>query len=365
MSSTPPLLRSWRRHAVVTAVAVLALSACGNNADTGDSASGGSSDGGSDVTSREPDVNGDGKVVIGVLSPGDLNDNGYYESFVTSAQDFVDSQDDWELIKVGSVNPADALEQARNLCRQGVDMVALAASELSDAVPASTEDVCADTAWYVPSMTDGVEQTPEITISTDFVNESLFAAGYAMGLLMQADGTTTAGFVSGPEADFSIAAASAYLAGIREVIPEGQVVTTYTGDFNDSALAVEATNAQVAQGIGGLYPYLGGATDASAEIGFDAGIPVATPGTDRCSEGTYAISVIFDPGVYFGAALQDFADGELQMGESREWHLGVDSVPTVTLCDGTPEQEQQLADMIASVGDGSVDPDAEIARLAD
>src|SRR5215472_10178808 len=31
---------------------------------------------------NEPDVNKDGKVVIGVISPGDTHDHGYYESFV-------------------------------------------------------------------------------------------------------------------------------------------------------------------------------------------------------------------------------------------------------------------------------------------
>lgn len=357
MSSTGPL----RCTAALVAVAVVALSACGNNADPGSGSGGGSSSG----EATGPDVNGDGTVKIGVLSPGDLNDNGYYESFVVKAQDFVDQQHGWDLIKVGSVNPADALQQARNLCRQGVDMVALAANELADAIPASEEDVCADTIWYVPS-SGNVRATSRTVVSQDDPHESLLAAGYALGLLMQTSGATTAGFVTGPEADFSTLAAQAFTAGIRELVPGANVVTTFTGDFDDSGLAVEATRAQIAQGIGGLYPYLGGATDAAAQVGFDAHIPVLTPGTDRCGENTFAISVIFDPGEYFAAALQDFADGKLRPGTTREWHLGVDDVPTVTFCDAggaTPQQRQQLADFIASVGDGTVDPQAEVARL--
>jgi basic membrane protein A len=362
MSSTRPL----RRTAALAAVAVVALSACGNNADDDNgSGSGSSGSGGSSSAAGEPDMNGDGTVKIGVLSPGDLNDNGFYESFVVKAQDFVDQQDGWELIKVGSINPADALEQARNLCRQGVDMVALAAGELADAIPAADEDVCADTVWYVPS-SGNIEATDNVVLSQDSAQESLLAAGYAMGLLMQTSGATTAGFVTGPELDFSTIASQAFKAGIREIVPDADVVTTFTGDFDDSGLAVEATQAQIGQGIGGLYPYLGGATDASAQLGFDAGIPVATPGTDRCSENTFAISVIFDPGEYFGAALAEFADGTLEPGTVREWHLGVDPVPTVQFCDAsgaTADQQRQLADFIASVGDGSVDPQAEVSRL--
>ncbi|RBY82761.1 BMP family ABC transporter substrate-binding protein [Blastococcus sp. TF02A-26] len=361
MSSTRPL----RRTAALAAVAVVALSACGNNADDDGGSDGGSSGGGSSASGEQPDVNGDGDVKIGVLSPGDLNDNGYYESFVVKAQEFVDSQDGWELIKVGEINPADALEQARNMCRQGVDMVALAASELADALPAAEEDVCAGTIWYLPSQTEGYELADNVVLSQDSASESLLAAGYALGLLMQGSGATTAGFVTGPELDFSIIAAQAFQAGVRQIVPDAEVVTTYTGDFDDSGLAVEATQAQIGQGIGGLYPYLGGATDASAELGFEAGIPVLTPGTDRCGDG-YAISVIFDPGEYFAVALEDFANGELEGGTTRLWKMGVDPLPTVQFCEDsgvTPEQEQQLADFIASVGDGTIDPDAEVERL--
>ncbi len=361
MSSTRPL----RRVAALAAVAVVALSACGDNADDSGSGSDGGSSGGGSASGEQPDVNGDGDVKIGVLSPGDLNDNGYYEAFVVKAQEFVDGQDGWELIKVGSINPADALEQARNMCRQGVDMVALAASELADALPAAEEDVCAGTIWYLPSQTEGYELADNVVLSQDSASESLLAAGYALGLLMQGSGATTAGFVTGPELDFSIIAAQAFQAGIRQIVPDAEVVTTYTGDFDDSGLAVEATQAQIGQGIGGLYPYLGGATDAAAELGFEADIPVLTPGTDRCSE-DFAISVIFDPGEYFAASLEEFADGELEGGSTRVWKMGVDPLPTVQFCDAsgaTAEQEQQLADFIASVGDGTIVPDDEVERL--
>ena len=203
-------------------------------------------------------------------------------------------------------------------------------------------------------------------LSEDSASESLLAAGYAMGLLMDHIGSTTAGMVSGPELDFSIIAAQAYRAWLRQILPDAELVVTYTGDFDDSGLAVEATQAQIGQDVGSLYPYLGGATDAAAQIAFDADIPVATPGTDRCGDDTYAISVIFDPGEYFAVALEDFANGDLEGGSTRVWKMGVDPLPTVQFCEAsgaTPEQEQQLADFIASVGDGTIDPDAEVERL--
>ncbi len=136
---------------------LFALVSCAESDATANQSTG-SGGAGSGVLPGEPDVNGDGKVVIGVLSPGDINDNGYYESFVTGAEEFAKAKG-WEVIKRGSVPESEALSAARALCQQKVDMVALGASELKDAIPASEEAVCQKTAWYVPS-SGNVQQTP-------------------------------------------------------------------------------------------------------------------------------------------------------------------------------------------------------------
>jgi basic membrane protein A and related proteins len=361
---------SARRVAGVAAACItaLALAACASNGASAPPAaasgpSGTASPGAGTVPAGEPDVNGDGKVVIGVLSPGDLNDHGYYQSFVDEAAGFTASKG-WTLIKRGNVNPADALNAARALCAQKVDLVALGASELKDAIPASEEPACAKTAWYVPSG-ENVSVTPKISVSTDKINEDLLAAGYATGLLMQAKGATKAGFVTGSEADFTRKAATAYKAGIRMVIPSATLVTTYTGDFNDTAKAKEATQAQISQGVAAIYPYLGGATDASAQLAKASNIIISTPGTDRCADPTvkFDVSVIFSPGAYFSAALKDFAAGKLAMGAERVWRMGVDPYPTVKLCNGTADQNQKVATFISNVGSKKIDPDAEVQRL--
>ncbi|GLW97130.1 BMP family ABC transporter substrate-binding protein [Microtetraspora sp. NBRC 16547] len=351
--------------AMIACFGAIALAGCAANdatavkapAAAGDSTAGGSTQAG------QPDVNGDGKVVIGVLSPGDINDKGYYQSFVDEAEKFATSKG-WTIIKRGSVNPNDALNAARALCQQKVDLVALAASELRDAIPASEEPVCADTAWYVPSM-DNVQQTPKITISVDDANQSLLAAGYAAGLLMQEQGVAKAGFLTGPEVDFTTSAARAFKAGIRLVVPDATLVTTFTGDLNDSAKAKEAMQAQISQGVKVVYPYLGGAADAATELANANGVATLTPGTDRCgsTKPKFDISVLFSPGDYFAAALESFAEGKLQMGVKKVWQLGVDPFPTVKLCEDKPALKEKLDAFIADVGAKKIDTTAEVKRL--
>ncbi|MFF7867932.1 BMP family ABC transporter substrate-binding protein [Streptomyces qaidamensis] len=354
----------WRRRAAtgLALAGVLALSGCASNAATAPKATG-SASGGSDSGLKQPDVNGDGKVVIGVLSPGDINDHGYYQSFVDSADAFA-KEKGWTIIKRGSVPPSDALTAARAMCQQHVDMVALGASELKTAIPASEEPVCGKTVWYMPSASD-TDVHPRVLLSADDPNQSLFAAGYAAGLKMKAAGYTKAGFITGSKADFSVAAAKAFQAGIREVVPKGTVTSTYTGDFNDSAKAKEATQAQISQGIKVVYPYLGGATDAAAQLAEQGGALTLTPGTDRCDSTSpkFDISVIFSMGDYFHAALEEFAKNSLKTGTARVWKLGVDPYPTVKICRPKGDQAQQLEQFMHKIGTDKIDPAAEVKRL--
>jgi len=318
------------------------------------------------IPDGQPDVNGDGTVKIGVLSPGDTHDNGYYQSFVDTAQQFSD-ENGWDLIVVDQINPSDALEQARNMCRQGVDMVAVAAGELADAIPASEEDVCAGTVWYVAGGA-GVEQTPYFVQTNDDVFESLYVIGYASGLVMQQNGLTKAGFVTGPELDFATNAYNAWTAGIQAVIPDAETVVTYTGDFDDSAVGVEGAQAQLDQGVQFMYSYLGGATDAVADLAHAAGVQSVTPRTDRCDNSEdYDVSGIFSPGAFFAGILEDFNAGTVELGITRTFHIGVDPVPTVKVCDsvtGAAAIQTQVDDIASQVGAGTIDTHAAAAAVA-
>lgn len=335
----------------------LLLAACGGG--------GGETTSGTTAAPRagQPDVNGDGKVVIGVMSPGDTKDNGYYQSFVEQAEEVARSNG-WEVRTVDRINPGDAVTQARNLCRQRVDLIAIGASELKDALSAAPEPQCKGVNWYVNGGT-GVQQTEYFTQSQDKVNESLYAAGYAAGLLLEESGGGKAGYITGPELDFAKQAANAFTAGIRAVVPEAEVVTSYTGDFDDAAKAKEAFAQQKAQDIKIVYPYLGGATDAVTAEANAAGIPALTPGTDRCADTSvkYAVSVIFSPGAYFAAALEDFRKGTLRMGTARVWRMGVDPVPTVKICEPKGDQQARLDKVMKDIGSGDLDVDAAVAAV--
>jgi basic membrane protein A len=362
-----------KRITAVAATGLLALlvGACGSTDDDNDNAEATEAEGSGGsgescigetgcVPENQPDVNQDGTVRIGVLSPGDTNDNGYYESFVVTAREFAE-RNDWELTIVDKVNPADAAEQARSLCRQSVDMVAIAASELKDALPVAEEEVCENSVWYLAGG-QGTEQTPYFFQSTEPPGETQYATGYAAGLVLRELGGDKAGYITGPELDFSTTTFAVFTAGLKAVLPDAETVPTYTGSFDDSALGQEAARAQMASGVDLLYPYLGGATDAVVAIGAENGVLSITPGTDRCDEENFAISSIFSPGDYFAAVLADFEEGTVELGTTRTFEIGKDEVPTVKICDSVPNADaltEELQVVIDQIASGELDPLAE------
>jgi basic membrane protein A len=304
------------------------------------------------------DVNGDGKVVIGIATVGDSHDQGFYQSFIDKAKAFVDryKSEGWSLIVVDRVNPADAAQQVKNLCQQGADLVALGDSQLADAIPAYQSSECANSKAYV-NAGSGVKPQEFLSEAEDRVDPLLYVAGVAAGLVLKEQGGTKAGFVTGPELDFSKAAAKAWAAGVKSIVPGAQVVNTFTGDFDDSAKGQEAAKAQISQGVKIIYPYLGGATNAVVKEANAGGVPALTPGNYRCADPNYnfAISVIFDPGYEMLPFLQDFHDGKYELGVDRVYETGKQPENSVVICKATPAQQDTLAKLISDIGAGKVD----------
>lgn len=344
--------------AVALAFGALSLQACADNSSTADSNSNG--DTGSalkeDNAADQPDVNGDGKIKIGVISPGDTNDNGYYEEFVVAARAYTDEQG-WELTVVDQVNDADAANQARNLCRQNMDLIAIAAAESKDAIPVADEPGCSETVFALFGDLTG-QYSDSIAQVTGQNYQTQYLVGRATGELLKSEGASVAGYVAGPELDFSATAAKGYETGIKSVVPDAKVLVTYTGSFDDGGKAREAVISQTGQGAKVVYTYLGGATDSAASAAKEHGAFAISPGTDRCDDDRFGISGLFAPGLYFENLLRDFSEGLVEVGTMITYEVGVDPAPTAKVCDavdGAADIQKEVDDAAAQIASGELD----------
>ena len=304
----------------------------------------------------QPDINGDGRVVIGIASPGDTNDGGYYQSFVQGAQAFADEAG-WDLIVADFINPAESESAMADLARQGIDFLAVGATELQDGLDAiaCTEEF-GSIAMYI-SATLAIESECYGQSSDDYF-QIYWATGVAMAQLLERTGGAKAGFIGGPELAFSTNAHRSLEAGLKSVIPDAELVVTHTGDFNDAALGIEAARAMLDQDVGVIHTFLGGAMFPTGGFVASGGGMALSASTNTCFPGSpFVGSALFPPGEYLVANLRDFANGEYREGVIREFVVGIDPEVGVVMCDATPEEQAAIDEVVAMIGSGELVPE--------
>ncbi len=323
--------------------------------DTGE-AGGGNVIGEGTTVAGQPDVNGDGEVIIGIASPGDTNDGGFYENFVKGARAYAEEAG-WTVIVSDFINPADSESALADLARQNVDFLAVGATELQDGLDAiACEDEFGGIAMYLNASI--AQDNPCYGQSSDNYFEIHWVLGVAAAQLLERTGGNKAGFIGGPELAFSTIAHRSMEAGLKSVKPDAELVVTHTGDFNDAALGIEAARAMLDQDIGVIHTFLGGAMfPAGGFIASNGGLALSAS-SDTCFPGSpFVGSSLFPPGDYLVANLRAFAAGEYQEGVIREFHVGVDPEVGTVLCDSSPEEQAVLDDVVARIGSGDLVPE--------
>jgi basic membrane protein A and related proteins len=339
----------------IAALVALSLMGAACSSDDDDTSSGGSDSASADGDVVERlDANGDGKIVIGVATPGPRDDGAYYQSLVDGVTALSEEQGFEEPLIVDEIPVADAATQLTNLARQGPDIIAVGASEIADGL-ADVASQYPDIFWYC-NCGAGTPEDPNYAQSQDDASEINFTAGYATGLLMRDGGTGTAAtFVGNQGFDFEVESSSAFLAGLQEVDPSYTLDIVNTGSFDDVAAASEAANTAIDGGTAAIYPFLGGALESVVQVANDADVITMSAGaSDVCDRDDleYQIAVRFDAADYLDTVFAEIISGDLEEGEIRQFKVGVDEQPGAVICDATPEQQTAMDDIYTRIADG-------------
>ena len=308
---------------------------------------------GGTLVAGQPDINGDGEVRIGIASPGDTNDGGFYQSFVDGARAVADELG-WTVIVSDFINPVDAETALADLARQNLDFLAVGATELQDGIDAiSCEEEFEHIAFYLNgTLTDA---HPCYGQSSDDYFEIHWLLGVATAQLLERTGATTAGFIGGPELAFVVVAAKSMEAGMKSINPDFELVVTYTGDFNDAALGIEAARAMIDQDIGVIQTFLGGAMFPTGGFIAESGGAALSASANTCFPGSpFAGASLFPPGDYLAANLRDFNEGNFREGVIRPFRVGIDPEVGAILCDPTPEEQATIDEVVALMGSGEL-----------
>ena len=304
----------------------------------------------------QPDINGDGQVILGIASPGDTNDGGFYQSFVDGARSFAEEAG-WTVIVSDFINPAESETAIADLARQNVDFLAVGATELQDGLDAIA---CSEEFEHIAMYLNGTltSEHPCYGQSSDNYFEIHWLLGVAAAQLLERTGGTKAGFIGGPELAFVVVASKSMEAGLKSINPDYELVVTYTGSFNDAALGIEAARAMIGQDIGVIHTFLGGAMFPTGGFIAENGGAAMSASANTCFPGSpFAGASLFPPGDYLVANLRDFAAGTYREGAIRRFYVGIHPEPGAILCDPTSEEQATLDDVIARIGSRDLVPE--------
>lgn len=347
----------WLAAASIAAVAGMLAAGCSGDGDEEEPPDS-STAGGTGQTTPRPtpatpsdlllDTNGDGKVIIGVATPGSRNDGGYYQALVDAARKFAGANPKFGIpIIVDEIKSADAKTELINLAEQGVDMIAVGGTDIAEPLD-EVIDQYPDIFWYCNCGSD-YPQLEGLAQAQDDSSQISYSAGFATGILMRDSGGDSAYFLGCCDLNFEKEAREAFEMGLKAVdesFTMTYVPTSVTPfDFANISGAAEAFNNAVAAGADAVYPYLSGAHEAVVKLANDNDVIVMSAGrSDACErvDLNYQIAVQYDAGDYVETLLEMFADGEFAEGDIFTFNVGEFPFVGAKLCDPTPAQAAEL-----------------------
>ena len=304
------------------------------------------------------DMNSDGDVVFGVATAGPRDDGGYYQALVETVEAFAADNGFSTPIIVDNILVADAATELANLAEQGVDVLAVGASEIAEPLADLTEQY-PEIFWYC-NCGAGYPLIPGLAQAQDDSSQISYSAGYATGILMRDSGGDSVHFIGCCDLNFEQEAYMAFEMGLQAVDSSFTMTYVPTGnfpfDFDNISGATEAFNNAVAQGADAVYPYLGGAHEPLVALANENDVIVMSAGASDVCERTdldYDLAVQFDAGDYIATLIELIADGSFGEGEVFTFSVGQFPFVGAKLCDATADQQAEFDAELALIAAGT------------
>jgi basic membrane protein A len=302
------------------------------------------------------DANADGKLTVGVATPGPRDDGAYYQALVECVDRLVKANGGTSIV-VDKIAPADAATQIEGLAKQDPDILVVGASEIGKPIPDLAKKY-SKIFWYC-NCGAGQQANPDYAQSQDDASEINYTAGYATGLLLKERKKNSAAFIGNTDANgFEVESFDAFNLGLQAVDPTYKATYYGTGSFNDVQKATEAYNVAKGNGVGAVYAFLGGAHEPIVKLANkDKIITMSAGKSDACTRKdiTYDIAVRFDAGDYLDTIFREMLAGTYKEGAIRTFHVGKDPQPGAKICTPTSDQTKALDAAYSDVASGKLD----------
>ena len=286
----------------------------------------------------------DTPLKVGLIVSGTVNDNGWcasaYDGLLAIQEQF-----GADINYVENVGMSDIESQLINYGEEGYDVVFCHGFEYTDSVM-KVGPTYPDT-WYAVNSTDAAVQEPNVlSVSQNNLHKG-FLAGVVAALVTESNTIGAIGGTDIPAVQLSLEGA---VVGAKYINPDINVITTITGDNEDTTAALEVANAMANQGADVLIPVLGSAGLATLTVAEEQGLLVVGTNSDMHE---------FGPDVVVNSSIAGFVDAmpaimrELQAGklEPKAYSFGIaeDVVKLVSFYEFGEKLPQETLDKVSEI----------------
>ncbi|MGV6874793.1 BMP family protein [Pseudochelatococcus sp. B33] len=194
---------------------------------------------------------------VAIVMPGPITDHGWsqsgYEALIAAAEKL-----GIETAYSEKVAQPDHVESLSDYARRGFTHVIGHGGEFQDAV----DRVAArfpDTRFIV---TNGLRAAGNVTTADFYFSQPAYLLGFLAGRLTK---TGKVGLVQAQQFKFTNDTVAGFEAGFRAARPDGQVFSTWTGDWEDVAKGKEAALTLIGQGADIIWPTMDSATQGALQ----------------------------------------------------------------------------------------------------
>ena len=345
-------LRRPMSLAIALAVSVCVAS-CGSSSSstTASSAASSGATSASASTTKKPL-----KSVIFVIA-GDRSDGGYYQGQVEALQNAA-KQYGFNLIVVDKVATPAAKTAFQSAVARNPSLIIGDYSLIQ-----GFQAVCAQQQSSSIGFIGEAPISPQCKLASNVYmdnSQNHFLAGCAVGEYLKTSGkpSGTLATVAGPQLDFVVSDNDALKQGLKYCDPQANFRIVFTGDFDNAALATQATKAQIAQGANVIYSYLAGGLLPSMEAAKSAGVPILSNSLNGClappSAGFKFIgSILNNPAAFWPNVIARYANGKLTPGTVTIYHVDYPGLGA-NICHATPAETKALEAARAALLSGKV-----------
>lgn len=349
---------TWKRPVMILAVLALGLTACGGDAgETGEGADQTQPDQGSTTeaagdTGDSDDSTAASDIRVGILTPGPTTDNGYNADAARSKA-MIEDELGLEVALSESVDVANQADVYRQFATQGFDLVVGWGGQFTDGAVEVAEEFPDINFLVVNSQVSNGSNLASIDTA---IEDWQFMAGWLAARLSESG---TVGWVGALCFPATAANLHGTEQGARHANPDIEILSTFTGDFEDPTLASQSAGAMIENGADVLTGNLNNGYAGLIEAARSAEVPAITEWADNSETApdTIISSVLKSQARFVLEQVEMVADGTFA-GEFTLYGLPDDWGPVLSntdlLDDAVYEEALEVQAQIAS---GEVDPE--------